>query len=108
MFLMFRYIGVLSEESTRMYRAQESRCGYSRSVGYFKRLANYGDIAGSLLLRAFDRSVKVGNAMASRAYTGKYTLFTYEKKKLPKWDVFVGSLIVIASISVVLIDAFII
>jgi cobalt/nickel transport system permease protein len=108
MFLMFRYIGVLSEESTRMYRAQESRCGHSRSVGYFKRLANYGSIAGALLLRAFDRSVKVGEAMASRAYTGKYTLFTYEKKKLPKWDVFVGSLVVIASVSVVLIDAFII
>ncbi|MGA3059337.1 MAG: cobalt ECF transporter T component CbiQ [Candidatus Bathyarchaeia archaeon] len=107
MFLMFRYIGVLSEESTRMYRAQESRCGHSRSVSYFKKLANYGNIAGALLLRAFDRSVKVGEAMASRAYSGKYTLFTYEKKKLPKWDVLVGSLIVAASVSVVIIDAFI-
>jgi energy-coupling factor transporter transmembrane protein EcfT len=45
--------------------------------------------------------------MASRAYSGKYTLFTYEKKKLPKWDVLVGSLIVAASVSVVIIDAFI-
>jgi cobalt/nickel transport system permease protein len=107
MFLMFRYIGLLSEESTRMYRAQASRCGHSASVSYFKRIANFGDIAGSLLLRAFDRATKVGNAMASRAYTGKYTLFTYEKKKLPKRDMLVGSLIVIASISVVLIDAFI-
>ena len=58
-------------------------------------------------MRAFDRSVKVGEAMASRAYSGKYTLFTYEKKKLPKWDVLVGSLIVAASVSVVIIDAFI-
>ncbi len=107
MMLMFRYIGVLSEESTRMYRAQASRCGYSGKVGYFKKIANFGNIAGSLLLRAFDRSVKVGNAMASRGYTGKYTLFTYEKKKLPKWDILAGSLIVIASISVVLVDAFI-
>ncbi len=107
MMLMFRYIGILSEESTRMYRAQQSRCGHSRSVSYLKKVANYGNIAGALLLRSFDRAIKVGNAMTSRAYTGKYTLFTYEKKKLPKWDILVGSLVVIASVSVVLIDAFI-
>jgi energy-coupling factor transporter transmembrane protein EcfT len=75
-------------------------------VGYFKRLSNYGNIAGSLLIRAFDRSVKVGNAMVSRGYTGKYNLFTLEKKKLPKKDALVGLLVVIASVSVVLVDAF--
>jgi cobalt/nickel transport system permease protein len=104
---MFRYIGILSEESTRMYRAQASRCGHSHSVSYFKRLANYGNIAGSLLVRAFDRSVKVGNAMISRGYTGKYNLFSHEKKKLPKKDAFIGSLVIIASIGVVLVDIFI-
>ena len=102
MMLMFRYIGILSEESTRMYRAQASRCGHSKSVSYFKKIANYGNIAGSLLVRAFDRSVKVGNAMVSRAYTGKYALFSYEKKKMPKKDVLVGALIIVASISVVI------
>jgi cobalt/nickel transport system permease protein len=106
MYLMFRYIGLLSEESTRMYRAQASRCGHSGSVSYFKKIANFGNIAGALLLRAFDRSVKVGNAMASRGYTGK-NLFNYEKKKLPKRDAIAGSLIIIASITLVLVDAFI-
>ena len=106
MLIMFRYIGILSEESTRMYRAQASRCGHSKSVGYFKRLTNYGNIAGSLIVRAFDRSVKVGNAMVLRGYTGKYTLFRYEKKKLPKLDALLGVLVIIASISVVLVDAF--
>ena len=105
MMLMFRYIGILSEESTRMYRAQASRCGHSKSVSYFKKIANYGNIAGSLLVRAFDRSVKVGNAMMSRAYTGKYALFRYEKKKMPKKDILIGALIIIASISVVIYDA---
>ena len=107
MYLMFRYIGLLSEESTRMYRAQASRCGHSGTVSYLKKIANFGNIAGALLLRAFDRSVKVGNAMASRGYSGK-TLFTFEKQKLPKRDALVGALIVAASISVVLVDAFII
>jgi cobalt/nickel transport system permease protein len=107
MVLMFRYIGILSEESARMYRAQVSRCGHSHSVSYFKKVANYGNIAGSLILRSFDRAVKVGNAMASRGYTGKYALFTYENKKIPKWDMLIGVLVVIASVSVVLIDAFV-
>jgi cobalt/nickel transport system permease protein len=108
MLLMFRYIGILSDESARMYRAQQSRCGHSGNVSYLGKIANYGNIAGSLLLRSFDRAVKVGNAMVSRGYTGKYTLFTYENKKMPRLDVFVGLLVVSASISVVLLDAFII
>jgi cobalt/nickel transport system permease protein len=107
MLLMFRYISILSEESTRMYRAQASRCGHSKSVSYFKKILNYGNIAGSLIVRAFDRSVKVGNAMVSRAYTGKSNLFRYEKKKLPPKDTVIGALVIIASISIVLVDAFV-
>jgi len=106
MYLMFRYIGILSEESTRMYRAQASRCGHSGTVSYFKKIANFGNIAGALLLRAFDRSVKVGNAMASRGYSGK-ALFTFEKQKLPTRDAVIGTLIVAISIAIVLADAFI-
>jgi len=107
MLIMFRYIGILADESTRMYRAQASRCGHSKSVGYFSKLTNIGNIAGSLLVRAFDRSIKVGNAMVSRGYTGKYSLFTLEKKKLPEKDALAGSLIIIASISLVIVDAFV-
>lgn len=107
MMLMFRYIGILSDESTRMYRAQASRCGHSKSVSYFKRLTNYGNIAGSLLIRAFDRSVKVGNAMVSRGYTGKYNLFILEKKKLSKKDTLVGLITIVACICMVLVDAFV-
>jgi cobalt/nickel transport system permease protein len=106
MMLMFRYISVLSEESTRMYRAQESRGGHSRRVSYLKRLGNFGSIAGALLMRAFDRAIKVGDAMASRGYTGKYTLFTYEKQQLPTRDLIVGLLSVSASIALVIVDVF--
>jgi cobalt/nickel transport system permease protein len=106
MLLMFRYIGILSDESTRMYRAQASRCGHSKSVGYCKKFTNFGTIAGSLMLRAFDRSVKVGNAMISRGYTGKYDLFTLEKKRLPKSDTFIGALVIAVSFGMVLVDIF--
>jgi cobalt/nickel transport system permease protein len=106
MTLMFRYIFVLSEESTRMYRAQESRCGHSRSVSYLKKVRNFGSIAGALIMRSFDRAIKVGDAMASRGYTGKYTLFTYEKRQLPTRDLLVCLLIVSASIGLVIVDVF--
>jgi cobalt/nickel transport system permease protein len=106
MMLMFRYIFVLSEESTRMYRAQESRCGHSRSVSYLKKIRNFGSIAGALIMRAFDRAIKVGDAMASRGYTGKYTLFTYEKRQLPTRDLLAGLLIVSASIGLLIVDLF--
>jgi cobalt/nickel transport system permease protein len=106
MMLMFRYVSVVSEESTRMYRAQESRCGHSRRVSYLRKIANFGSIAGALLMRAFDRAIKVGDAMASRGYTGKYTLFTYEKQQLPTRDLIVGLLTVSASIALVIMDIF--
>jgi cobalt/nickel transport system permease protein len=107
MMIMFRYIGVLSEESARMYRAQVSRCGHSKTVGYFSKLTSIGNIAGSLLVRAFDRSEKVGNAMVSRGYTGKRNLFTFEKKKLPKLDTFIGALVIAATVGVLLADIFV-
>ena len=105
MLIMFRYIGILSDESGRMYRAQVSRCGHSKSVGYFSKLTNIGNIAGSLLVRAFDRSQKVGDAMVSRGYTAKYSLFmNLEKKKLPKLDAFIGALVIAATVSILVVD----
>ena len=104
MLIMFRYIGILADETERMYRAQVSRCGHSKSIGYFSKLTNIGNIAGSLLVRAFDRSIKVGNAMVSRGYTAKYSLFNKEIKKLPKLDAFIGVLVIAASVGIVLVD----
>jgi cobalt/nickel transport system permease protein len=107
MLLMFRYVSIISEESARMHKAQESRCGYSKSVSYFKKIGNYGTLAGMLLTRSFDRALKVGDAMASRGYTGKSRLFTCPKKEVPLKDSLLGLLIVFAIISLVLTDMFI-
>ncbi len=40
MMLMYRYIGIVSEESGRMRKAQESRLGYSKIVSIRRKLAN--------------------------------------------------------------------
>ncbi len=107
MMLMFRYISLISEESARMYKAQASRCGHSRSVNYLKKLQNYGTIAGSLVVRSFDRALKVGDAMACRGYTGQQNLFTYQHKQTPRRDWIIGAIFVSASISIVIIDIFV-
>jgi cobalt ECF transporter T component CbiQ len=106
MMLMFRYVSIISEESARMHKAQESRCGYSKSLSYFKKIGNYGTLAGMLLTRSFDRALKVGDAMTSRGYTGKSRIFTCPKKEMQLKDGLLGLLIVFAIISLVLVDMF--
>jgi len=107
MMLMFRYVSIISEESARMHKAQESRGGYSRRLSFLRKVRNYGTIAGMLLVRAFDRALKVGDAMASRAYTGKYRIFTYQKRDMRARDLILGLLIVLAITALVLADIFV-
>ncbi len=104
MMLMYRYIAIVSEESARMRKAQESRFGYSKSVGIPRKLANFGALAGMLLTRSFDRAVKVGDAMIARGYTGASSLFTYSTRKLRFRDTLMGLLTVSTIISLVLLD----
>jgi cobalt/nickel transport system permease protein len=102
--LMYRYISVVSEERARIYKAQQSRCGYNKSVGLFRKLSNYGTVGGMLLVKSFDRALKVGDAMVSRGYTGTSSLFSYSTKKMAKKDVAIGIIVVLAVIALLLFD----
>jgi len=102
--LMYRYIAIVSEESARMRKAQESRLGYSKAVSFPRKLANFGTLAGMLLTRAFDRAVKVGDAMIARGYTGASSLFTYSTGKLRHRDTLAGLITVLTIIVLVLLD----
>jgi cobalt/nickel transport system permease protein len=107
MMLMFRYISLISDESARIHKAQESRLGYSKKVSYRQKLSNYGILAGMLLARSFDRAIQVGDAMISRGYTGASNLFTYSVQKIPRKDSLIGLLVILATLSLVIIDLFI-
>ena len=107
MTLMYRYITIISEESGRMRKAQESRLGYSKAVGIRRKVVNFGTLAGMLLTRSFDRAIKVGDAMISRGYTGTSNLFTYSTAKLKFKDSIAGVLIISTIISIVLLDLFV-
>jgi cobalt/nickel transport system permease protein len=107
MMLMYRYIAIIGEESARMRKAQESRLGYTKSVGFRRKLTNFGTLAGILLTRAFDRAMKVGDAMISRGYTGASSLFMYSTEKFKLRDKITGLLVIVTIISLVLLDLFV-
>ncbi|MEM3162405.1 MAG: cobalt ECF transporter T component CbiQ [Candidatus Bathyarchaeia archaeon] len=102
--LMFRYIFVISEEAEIIHRAQQSRCGYSKSVGYLGKLRNYGTLFGMLLVRSYERAVTVGNAMVSRGYSGEMKLFTFESKPLTFREILYGLILILALILLLMVD----
>jgi cobalt/nickel transport system permease protein len=68
--LLYRYLFVLVEEGVRILRAREIRTfsKKQRSISLFARLT------GSLLLRTFNRSQNIHQAMASRGFQGEIRL----------------------------------
>ena len=64
---MWRYVEVLVEEAMRMMRARDSR---GRPAELTRRARVAGHMAGSLFLRSFERSERVGQAMVARGYDG--------------------------------------
>ena len=75
--LMWRYIFVLVDEATRLLRARASRSGRCDLPGarqggsIFWRARVTGGMAGSLFLRAFERSDRIYMAMVSRGFDGE-------------------------------------
>jgi len=68
--LMERYVRLLGEELGRMHRARASRT--TRQLGAAHRLRSEGHLAGALLLRSWNRSDRVYQAMLARGFTGDW------------------------------------
>jgi cobalt ABC transporter, permease protein CbiQ len=64
--LLHRYIFVLIEEGRRLDRARRIRSFQGRGLG----IRTFGPLAGSLLLRAVDRSQRIHLAMRCRGFDG--------------------------------------
>jgi cobalt/nickel transport system permease protein len=65
--LLYRYLFVLIEESARMIRARELRTFTRRQKG----IRLFARLVGSLLLRTYDRSLRIHQAMSSRGFEGE-------------------------------------
>lgn len=70
---MYRYLFVLADEAARLMRARASRAAESagRSGGSLAwRGRTAGGMVGSLMLRAFERSERIYDAMVARGFKG--------------------------------------
>ena len=100
--LMMRYLHILSEETTRMYNAQASRCGFSKRTGYKQKVKNLSTIAGSLIIRALKRGERVYVAMLSRGYNLDSHII--ESERLSARDVFICISAILITVLIVIID----
>lgn len=102
--LMLRCIFLLLEEAEIIYKAQQSRCGYSRSVSRFKKLKNYAILLGMLIIRSYNRAIAMGNSMSSRCYRGDNELFTFMHKPLSIRDISYGLIFLMSTIILMSVD----
>ena len=72
---MYRYLGVLSDEATRMSRARASRSADPDGRGggtLVWRARVTGSMVGSLFLRSYERSERIYAAMQARGFEGEF------------------------------------
>ncbi len=99
--LVYRYTFVFEEERRGLWQAMVSRLGASKSLGYARRVSNYGLVASNLLIRSFDRSLRTYEAMQSRRYRGG-RLFDLRMEKPGFGEICLGGLVSSASVLLVL------
>ena len=66
--LTYRYISVLMEEAMRMQNGYSLRNNGKKGIQF----ANWGNIAGMLLIRTSDRAERIYKAMSCRGYNGDF------------------------------------
>ncbi len=96
--LMWRYLFVLVDEASRLIRARQSRSGQSDRPGIKTggnltwRARVTGGMAGSLFLRAIERSDRIYMAMVSRGYDGEARSLPLPLIQPTQWIVLAGCL----------------
>lgn len=99
--LMWRYIFVLADETLRLLRARSARSSQSdipgiktgRSVAWRAKIT--GGMAGSLFLRAFERSDRIYQAMLARGYNGEVRAIPLPKLAFSQWLILAGGLAIL-------------
>ncbi|AGK95808.1 cobalt ECF transporter T component CbiQ [Clostridium pasteurianum] len=103
--MMYHYVFVLEETAHSMHRAQVSRM--SDNTSWFSRAKDAGNVAGHVLIKSLDRSVKIYNAMLSRGYDENSTSSDFYVDAVPFSHIIYGVLCGIILVVLVLINIFI-
>lgn len=102
--LMWRYLFVLADEVLRMNRARAARSGQpddpKRKVGgtIVWRAQVTGRMAGSLFLRALERSDRIYMAMVARGYDGEVRAFPLTALRSLDWLILLGGILLLLAI----------
>lgn len=103
--MMYRYVFILEETAHSMHRAQISRM--SDNTSWFSRAKDAGNVAGHVLIKSLDRSIKIYNAMLSRGYDENSTSSDFYVDAVPFSHIIYGVLSEIILVVLVLINIFI-
>jgi len=74
-FFCYRYITVIHGEYTRLRHAMRVRCFRPRTSVHTYR--SYAYLVGMLLLRSYERSVRIYQAMLCRGFRGEYPVYRH-------------------------------
>ena len=101
---MIRYIITFSNEGEKLKSAQESRCGFSRNLGFKDKIQNIACICGLLITRAFAKSDDIYKAMLSRCWKADLTYSV--ENPLHRGDMIIGAILLSGIIGLVYMDRF--
>lgn len=97
--LMWRYLFVMVDTASRLLHARSARSGVAAEPGIHSggsfswRARVTGGMAGSLLLRAVERSERIYAAMLARGYDGEARSLPLEPFKFSNWVILVAGLL---------------
>ncbi len=102
---MYRYLFVLTEETSRLLRGRLARSaalpGIKPGGGLGWRAAVAGNMVGQLMVRSLDRSDRVYQAMQARGYKGQMLTMRAHKMKSTDWTVLVAGCAVAIALPVI-------
>lgn len=103
---LYRYLFVLADEARRMMQAREARsavpAGQRGGGTVLWRARVTGAMAGTLFLRAYERSERIWNAMVGRGYDGEVRVLSAPTLRPSDWRVgIVGGLLLLLILIVV-------
>jgi cobalt/nickel transport system permease protein len=103
---MYRYLFVLGEEAQRLMRARTARSARlpaqrGSSIWWRAKVAGY--MVGQLLVRSFDRSERIYNAMLARGYRGEF--LTIKPHEMESRDWLFGGVILMIIVIIQIIGA---
>jgi cobalt/nickel transport system permease protein len=100
--MIYRYVFLIRETVVTMRKAQLSRCSEERS--WLFRLQDMGVLAGNVLIKAMERSIRIYKSMLARGYDETAVTPPYFCSKIPRQDIFIGAIAFLALIGLLIAD----